>query len=148
MACDFINNLHPGDTVGALSFVRVLEENVGGATLRRRAALLLFFSQSERRLLPPLCSRQLRRPLLRRLRAPSSRWSPVVRARAPVPLLTTRPPNNLPADPGDLESIHVRTVGVKNMDVVKELRGTALPAGLFDEGIKGRKVRQREPQSS
>ena len=42
MACDFINNLHPGDTVGALSFVRVLEENVGGATLRRRAALLLF----------------------------------------------------------------------------------------------------------
>jgi len=28
--CYFINNLHPGDTVGAMTYVKQVEENVGG----------------------------------------------------------------------------------------------------------------------
>ena len=28
--CSFVNNLHPGDTVGALTFITAVEENVGG----------------------------------------------------------------------------------------------------------------------
>ena len=30
MECSFVNNLHPGDTVGALTFVLGVEEDVGG----------------------------------------------------------------------------------------------------------------------
>ena len=30
MECSFVNNLHPGDTVGALTFITAVEEDVGG----------------------------------------------------------------------------------------------------------------------
>ena len=30
LECSFVNNLHPGDTVGALTFVLAVEEDVGG----------------------------------------------------------------------------------------------------------------------
>lgn len=30
IGCQFVNNVHPGDTVGAISFIQKLEENVGG----------------------------------------------------------------------------------------------------------------------
>jgi hypothetical protein len=70
MECSFVNNLHPGDTVGALTFVLGVEEDVGG----------------------------------------------------------------------DLEAITMRTVGVKNVDVSKELPGVAFPIELFrDRDLRRRR---------
>jgi acyl dehydratase len=59
--CHFINNVHPGDTVGAISYVQTLEENVGG----------------------------------------------------------------------DLEAVFIRTIGVKNIDVGKDLIDVKFPSDLF-----------------
>ena len=70
LECSYINNLHPGDTVGALSFVRSLEETVSG----------------------------------------------------------------------ELESLIIRTVGVKNIDVPRELAGVPLPMELFS----GKVLRPRD----
>ena len=64
--CSFINNLHPGDTVGAMTFISSLGENVSG----------------------------------------------------------------------DMESLTIRTVGVKNMDVHRELKDVALPIELFTGNVK------------
>jgi len=66
LQCSYINNLHPGDTVGAISFVKAMEENITG----------------------------------------------------------------------DMEMLTIRTVGVKNIDVQRELQGMALPVRLFTESVK------------
>lgn len=73
MGAWFINNLHPGDTVGALTFVKNLEENVGG----------------------------------------------------------------------DLESVTIRTIGVKNIDVAKDLQGVPFPSELFTMELPRRSAVER-----
>ena len=66
LECSYINNLHPGDTVGAMSFVKTLEETVSG----------------------------------------------------------------------DMESLVIRTVALKNINVVEDLRGVPLPMELFNGPVK------------